>query len=180
MTSKDFIRFYADDTALFDWLNDRLFKSFSFFNQDEVTFDSEVEFWMQVLRQTLVRSTLHTFVTVLGDDMSSHLWLFWPAGAAAAPLGLPPASGEILIHRSHGCSSNPPADAPFLLPRQPATWLLRHARVSVRLTRSVRPFVRPSVRQASVMKNLHGHLKGQYAITGLPIRRTVQGPRNNI
>lgn len=37
------------------------------------------------------------------------------------PFGPPLASGEILIHRSHGCSSNPPTDAPSLLPRQRAS-----------------------------------------------------------
>lgn len=43
-----------------------------------------------------------------------------PLARAAPPLGPPPVPREILIHRSRGCSSNPPADAPSLLPRQPA------------------------------------------------------------
>lgn len=88
---------------------------------------------MQACVKCTSEGSLQSFVTVLRDDMSNHLWVLWPAGTVAALLGPPLASGEILIHRSHGCSSNPPADAPSLLPRQPATSLLWHACMSVSL-----------------------------------------------
>lgn len=108
---------------------------------------------------------LEIFPTLLGDDILNHLWFPWPVGTAEALLGPPPASGEILIHRSHGCSSNPPADAPSLLPRQPATCLLWHACVSVCLTQSVHSSVHLSVKrvkpEASVIKMHTGYLKGQ-------------------
>lgn len=58
-------------------------------------------------------------------DSPDLLALQWPC------LALPQASGDILTHRSHGCSSNPPADAPSLLPGEPATRLLWHACMSV-------------------------------------------------
>lgn len=118
---------------------------------------------------------LEGFPTLLGDDILNHLWFPWPVGTAAALLGPPPASGEILIHRSHGCSSNPPADAPSLLPRQPATCLLWHACVSVCLTQSVHSSVHLSVKrlkpEASVIK-MHTcfYLKGQYVSCFPPYR----------
>lgn len=144
----------SSQSRLFDWLNNHHFKSVFFKTKLHLTL--RVNFKCRCCDKHTLEGLLQTSVTVLGDDMLNHLWVPWPVGTAAALLGLPPASGEILIHRSHGCSSNPPADAPSLLPRQPATCLLWHACVSVCLTQSVHPFVRPSVRQASIMKRHTG------------------------
>lgn len=85
-----------------------------------------------------------------------------PLARAAPPLGLPPAPREILIHRSRGCSSNPPADAPSLLPRQPAPcpptpWAPSNPTTTTRVWMSVHSSVHLSVRASSVCSK-HTHI----------------------